>query len=439
GYDGQIDAIYEKEFSRLNETTYLDHAGSALYTRSQLESYFHLLSTTPFANPHSGLSLHSTTTQYEITKVKELILAQFDTNSSEYSVIFTLNASHAAQLLAHIFPFTRESEYCYMNDSHNSVIGIRERVKEVGGRFTVVDHPEWIYNTATDDNSIKLQCVCRPKLLNTNDEKLKEYNSQRTSVYCLFALAAENNFNGLRPPLSMLQPFFDSVEKSSIHSSLSFPIPVHTPPSSIYKWFTLVDLAKYLSTSQFSLKKIPVDFLLVSFYKIFGYPTGVGALIVSKRAMKILRKQSYFGGGSVEFVSSTEDFVVYKKDADKFEDGTVAFTSVLALQYGYTLLASITYSKIHEHTQSLIDYLYRVMLLMKYKDNEQPLCKFYDTRHLENREGYTYGPILTFNLFYNSGHYIGYRLIEKLASANNIQLRSGCFCAPGVCQRHLGK
>lgn len=48
----------------------------------------------------------------------------------------------------------------------------------------------------------------------------------------------------------------------------------------------------------------------LSYYKIFGYPTGLGALLVHKRAVPLLKKRKrYFGGGTVAASLATEDFV----------------------------------------------------------------------------------------------------------------------------------
>ena len=45
----------------------------------------------------------------------------------------------------------------------------------------------------------------------------------------------------------------------------------------------------------------------LSYYKIFGYPTGLGALLVRKDALKCLRKR-YFGGGAVSVCVADRDF-----------------------------------------------------------------------------------------------------------------------------------
>ena len=50
----------------------------------------------------------------------------------------------------------------------------------------------------------------------------------------------------------------------------------------------------------------------LSYYKIFGYPTGLGALLVRKDALKRLRKR-YFGGGAVSV--SVADHNVFRCNA----------------------------------------------------------------------------------------------------------------------------
>eukprot|EP00285_Hemiselmis_virescens_P003829 CAMPEP_0173406702 /NCGR_PEP_ID=MMETSP1356-20130122/65228_1 /TAXON_ID=77927 ORGANISM="Hemiselmis virescens, Strain PCC157" /NCGR_SAMPLE_ID=MMETSP1356 /ASSEMBLY_ACC=CAM_ASM_000847 /LENGTH=107 /DNA_ID=CAMNT_0014367731 /DNA_START=1 /DNA_END=321 /DNA_ORIENTATION=+ len=44
------------------------------------------------------------------------------------------------------------------------------------------------------------------------------------------------------------------------------------------------------------------DFATISFYKIFGYPTGIGALIAKKKTLNKLTK-TWFAGGTVRVVS----------------------------------------------------------------------------------------------------------------------------------------
>ena len=48
------------------------------------------------------------------------------------------------------------------------------------------------------------------------------------------------------------------------------------------------------------------DFVVLSFYKIFGYPTGVGALLARPRALGKLRRP-WFAGGTITVASVGAD------------------------------------------------------------------------------------------------------------------------------------
>ena len=429
GYNETIDEIYAKEFSsRLSSNqTYLDHAGTTFYSQSQLDAHFHQLKTLTLNNPHS--EREDSKYLYLIRQLNELILSVFETSSRDYSIIFTLNATHACQIISNLVPFSSQSEYAYMIDSHNSLIGIRQQVKLKGGIFSVIDYPNEIYekeNTNNSDLSFRLKTT---ELIN------EETHSQS---YCLFAMPAENNFNGLRAPLDrLLKPFLDSREQSTEH----FPIPVHRKPSKQCQWLTLIDCAKYLSTKVFSLSKYPVDFLVLSFYKIFGYPTGLGALIIRNQTLQILNQNQYFGGGSVEYISPYDDSSVqYKSGIDGFIHGTIPFTTILALQHGIQMIVyQLSYRSISLHTNCLIEYCRNEMLKMKYS-NGQTLCLFYGNRsQILEDNGYSYGPILNFNLLNFEGEFLSCRLIQRIASDHRIILRVGTFCVPGASQAYLGR
>jgi len=321
-----------------------------------------------------------------------------------------------------------------MIDSHNSLIGIRQQVKLKGGSFSIIDYPLNIYNQQiiNDNNNWSFRCACRSSSSLIDIESNSPY-------YCLFATPAENNFNGLRPPLDkILKPFLDSRENQSKH----FSIPIHKYPSKLCHWLTLVDCAKYLSTKSFSLSTYPVDFVVLSFYKIFGYPTGLGALIIRNQSLKLLNKNSYFGGGSVEYISPYDDsYVEYKSGINAFIYGTIPFTTILSLYHGFQLITSrLSYKCISLHTQCLIDYCRNEMLKLKYL-NKQNLCLFYDGRNNKylNENGYSYGPILNFNLYNQLGLFISCRLIQRIAADHKIILRVGTFCAPGASQTYLGR
>jgi molybdenum cofactor sulfurtransferase len=64
------------------------------------------------------------------------------------------------------------------------------------------------------------------------------------------------------------------------------------------KWLSFLDASKLASSSHIDISSLSVDcrpdFICASFYKIFGYPTGLGVLLLKKILIPSLRK-GYFG------------------------------------------------------------------------------------------------------------------------------------------------
>jgi molybdenum cofactor sulfurtransferase len=67
------------------------------------------------------------------------------------------------------------------------------------------------------------------------------------------------------------------------------------------KWRVVVDAAKFAATHPINLDENPVDFLTLSFYKLFGLPTGLGALIIRKNTANELAK-CYWGNKKQGFL-----------------------------------------------------------------------------------------------------------------------------------------
>jgi molybdenum cofactor sulfurtransferase len=77
---------------------------------------------------------------------------------------------------------------------------------------------------------------------------------------------------------------------------LSWIDQVHAKSDASNTYLVVLDAAAYAATHALDLSAVQPDFVPVSFYKLFGYPTGLGALLVRKEAARQLNKV-YFGGG----------------------------------------------------------------------------------------------------------------------------------------------
>ena len=149
----------------------------------------------------------------------------------------------------------------------------------------------------------------------------------------------------------------------------------------------------------------------------------------------ILQKK-YFGGGTVEGVIVTELYQRFRKDiSSRFEDGTVAFSSIATLKYGFGLLKQLGgMNSIMNHCYSLTRYLYSELSQLKHYNNN-PVCNIFGNHHQNNVE--LQGAIIALEFKRCNGETIGYSEVEKLATLSSIHLRSGCFCNAGECQNTL--
>lgn len=208
------------------------------------------------------------------------ILQHFNTTPEEYSVIFTSGCTAAVRVVADSFPWRAQMEseagshFCYLTDSHTSVVGIRGLASSRGVVALPVS-PQEVEGRA-------------------KHEVGGEDNACQTPH--LFCYPAQSNFSGKKYPLHHVK---------GIQARRLYPACDHQG-----RWFVLLDAASHVSCSPLDLQDCPADFVPVSFYKVFGFPTGLGALLVRKHAAGILKK-TYFGGGTAAAYLSGEDYYVH--------------------------------------------------------------------------------------------------------------------------------
>lgn len=406
GYGENFEDVVEREFRRIKGVTYLDHAATTLYPESAVSNYCQDISRNLYGNPHSH-NPSSRLTHDTVERVRYRVLQHFNTTPEEYSVIFTSGCTAALKLVAESFPWRPPTEdesgslFSYLTDSHTSVVGIRG-LTSGRGVATLAVSPQDIENRA-------------------------KHAAQSEDITCqrphLFSFPAQSNFSGKKYPLSYVQ---------GIQARRLYPACDHRG-----RWFVLLDAASYVSCSPLNLKQSPADFIPISFYKMFGFPTGLGALLVRTDAAAILKK-SYFGGGTAAAYLSGEDYYVQAANAsDRFEDGTISFLDIIALSHSFDALYKITggMHNIQQHTFGLARYTYMLLSSLRH-GNGRPVARVYTEGHFESPS--TQGTILNFNLMDSQGQIIGYSQVDRMASLYNIHVRTGCFCNTGACQSFLG-
>ncbi|KAM9394581.1 molybdenum cofactor sulfurase-like [Salvelinus alpinus] len=406
GYKSDFKDVIEREFSRTKGITYLDHAGTTLYPESLVREFYRDISRNVYGNPHSH-NPSSRLTHDTVEHVRYRILQHFNTTPEKYSVIFTSGCTAALKLVAESFPWRPPtatepaSQFCYLTDNHTSVVGIRG-VTSALGVVSLPVSPEEVEARAKD----VAQSECR--------------SGQTPHLFCY---PAQSNFSGRKYSLGYVR----GIQARKLYPACD----------SQGRWFVLLDAASFASCSPLDLQEHPADFVPFSFYKMFGFPTGLGALLVRNDTAALLRK-AYFGGGTAAAYLAGENYYVPTPNmANRFEDGTISFLDVIALNHSFDALHTLTggMDKVQLHTFGLARYTYMLLSSLCH-GNGQPVAQIYSDSEFENPS--TQGAILNFNLTDCHGQIVGYSQVDKLASLFNIHVRTGCFCNTGACQLFLG-
>uniref|UniRef100_T1HNR8 Molybdenum cofactor sulfurase n=1 Tax=Rhodnius prolixus TaxID=13249 RepID=T1HNR8_RHOPR len=404
--------LIKDEYNRLKDLCYLDHTGAAPYSKSQIQSVMNDLMENVYSNPHSG-SLTGKHSLDSIDQIRYKILHHFNTNPDEYSVVFTSGATAALKLVAESFTWTMDhqesfqnesgGDFVYMEDNHTSVLGMREVVSQNGANVRCLQHNETLDIFRSDKYS-------------TKDDELTDANS-------LFVYSAQCNFSGVKYPLSWINKVKLGILDEFCGKRSN--------------WYCLLDAASYISTNSLDLSIFKPDFVCISFYKLFGYPTGLGALLVRNTSAQLLHKP-FYGGGTVLIALSSENSYIPRPNLhERFEDGTLNFLSILSLDSGFKTLYSLIgdMENVSKHCFNLAKYVFYSLLKLHHSNGSPAIHLYADTPYEDIR---TQGNIVNFNVLRANGDFVGYAEILHLANLHGIQLRTGCFCNPGACRRHLG-
>jgi selenocysteine lyase/cysteine desulfurase len=378
-----LDDCRATEYRRLDERghVYLDYTGGSLWAESQIQKHFELLRNSILGNPHSASPASVAMTEH-VERTRRAILQYFNARPGDYILVFTQNATAALKLIGESFPFAAGSRYLLTFDNHNSVNGIREFARARGAtiQYAPLAMPD-----------LRLDAVRLDAILDEADPRQAN----------LFAYPAQSNFSGVKHPLNL-------VAKAQSKG-----------------WRVLLDAAAFVPTNRLDLTATQPDFVTLSFYKMFGYPTGVGALFVRRSALPLL-KRPWFAGGTVNFASVQGQAHVLSPNEAAFEDGTLNYLSIPAVEIGLRHVESIGIDTIAERVLYLTGWLLEELLALRHT-NGRAMVRIYGPATTQARGG-----TVTLNLYDPQGHLLDYRRVEELAGAENISLRTGCFCNPGA-------
>jgi molybdenum cofactor sulfurtransferase len=378
-----LDALRAGDYSRLDRLghVYLDYTGGGLYAESQLRAHHELMTGQVFGNPHSH-NPTSTAATGLVEEARDAVRRFFNASEDEYEVVFTANASGALKLVGESYPFEDGSCYLVAYDNHNSVNGIREFARRGGAEvvYVPVRRPDLRLDEALIRRGLAEHASCPNRL---------------------FAYPAQSNFSGVQHPLEWI------AEAQGLG------------------WDVLLDCAAFAPTNRLDLGEIKPDFVPLSFYKMFGYPTGLGALIARRDKLAKLRRP-WFAGGTITLASvQGEGWYHLAPGSTGFEDGTVDYLGLPAVTIGLRHLESIGIDTVHERVTDLSDWLLDRMRDATHT-NGSPMFRIFGPDTMDRR-----GSTIAFYLLDPEGGVYDVYAVEKLAGDRLISVRTGCFCNPG--------
>lgn len=377
------DTLRANGYARLDELghTYLDYTGGGLYATTQLDEHHRLLAGGVFGNPHSHNPTSAAATAL-VEEARDKVLAFFNADPAEYDVVFTMNASGALKLIGESYPFEAGSCYLVSYDNHNSVNGIREFARRGGAEVTYVP-------------------VRKPELRLDEDLIRRGLEAATFCEHRLFAYPAQSNFSGVQHPLEWV------AEAQALG------------------WDVLLDCAAFVPTNRLDLSVVKPEYVPISFYKMFGYPTGAGALIARHEALAKLRRP-WFAGGTITLASVQGDgWFNLAAGHTGFEDGTVDYLGLPAVRIGLEHVEHVGLDHIHARVGSLASWLLSRMAQERH-GNGAPMFRVFGPETMDRR-----GATIAFYLLDPDGAVYDVYRIEQLAGEQRISVRTGCFCNPG--------
>ncbi|MEZ4718906.1 MAG: aminotransferase class V-fold PLP-dependent enzyme [Caldilineaceae bacterium] len=372
-----------RQYARLDATdqVYLDYTGGGLHGLEQVQAHMAMLTEHVLGNPHSHNPTSLAMTD-RVEHARAYVLRYFNADPDEYIVVFTPNASGALKHVAESYPFTPDSRFVLTFDNHNSVNGMREFARRAGAQIHYV--PLTLPDLRLDLAGMRAALT-----------------ADRPAGNHLLAFPAQSNFSGVQHSLGLIE---------EAHAA---------------GWDVMLDAAAFAPTNRLDLAVVKPDFVSLSFYKIFGYPTGIGALIMRREAARKLRRP-WFAGGTITIASVQGDGHYLADGEVAFEDGTIDYLNLPAVEIGLRHIERVGIDTIHDRVLALTGWLLAALPTLRHS-NGRPLFKVHGPTDTTARGG-----TITVSFLDPAGEALDEQRIEELAGQAHISVRTGCFCNPGA-------
>ncbi|CAN4080780.1 unnamed protein product [Withania somnifera] len=282
----QVDKIRNQEYYHLSVSNHvcLDYIGIGLFSYSQVQSQLPVTSSSTLS-PHEycdypffDISCKSVNLKSELlhgghgsqleSSIKKKIMNFLKISPNEYSMVFTANRSSAFKLIAESYPFKTSRKLLTVYDHESEALETMVNTSEKRGASITSAEFKW---PRLRINSAKLR-----KLIIRKNKKKKKSRG-------LFVFPLQSRVTGA----SYSYQWMSMAQENG--------------------WHVLLDACALgpKDMDSFGLSLIHPDFLIFSFYKVFGEnPTGFGCLLIKKSVLSML--EASISTGIVSLVPPTQ-------------------------------------------------------------------------------------------------------------------------------------
>ncbi|XP_010536500.1 PREDICTED: molybdenum cofactor sulfurase [Tarenaya hassleriana] len=406
----KIDRIRTDQYFHLalSNHTCLDYIGIGLYSYSQLLNYdpasYQIpssLSESPFfsVSPTVGnlkeRLLHDggQETEFECA-MKKRIMGFLKISEDDYSMVFTVNRTSAFRLVAESYPFQSNRRVLSVYDYESEAVDEMNRVSEKRGAKVSAAEFSWP----------RLR-ICSSKL-----RKMVTSGKKGSKKKGIFVFPLHSRVTGSRYPYLWL-----SVAQEN-------------------GWHVMIDACALgpKDMDSFGLSIYHPDFMVCSFYKVFGEnPSGFGCLFVKKSTVQVL--ESSTSSGMINLVAMNNPFSLPTSEMNRVlpeSDETDSWRSFESIECRcLDHIDSLGLVMTSNRSRCLINWLASALLKLKHpktvggdssSNSEKRLVKIYGPKVNFNR-----GPALAFDLFDQKGGRIEPLIVQKLAEHSSISLGLG--------------
>lgn len=260
-----VDELRDEEYGELQEDglVCLDYSGYGLF--SQLQQELDSASSS-FAVSHISGDLsaqafyverHEGTVESDI---RRRIMRFLNIQEGEYGMVFTASKGSAFKLLAESYPFDAQRSLLTMYDYQSEAVGSMEEIAERHDAQTL--HASFHFpSLAVCSADLKSQILCKHLEEKDNKKNTKEESKG------LFVFPVQSRVSGTRYSYQWMSLAQDN------------------------RWHVLLDASALgpKDMDSLGLSLFQPDFIITSFYKVFGSdPTGFGCLFVKNSCMSLL-------------------------------------------------------------------------------------------------------------------------------------------------------